>query len=48
VVLHAVPAGRHAVVAWLPTRGGQPAKLARGQVDVAAGAAAEVTLDLAK
>lgn len=47
VVLRDVPVGTHAVRAWLPERAQQPAKLAVGSVTVAAGALAEVTLDLA-
>ncbi len=46
VVLRGLPAGPHAVTAWLPPRAGQPARLARGTVTVAAGALAELTLRL--
>ena len=45
-LVHDVPAGAHAVIAWLPARSGQPARVARGKVTVTAGAIAEVTLDL--
>jgi hypothetical protein len=48
VVLRGVPAGTHAVTAWLPPRSGQPARVARGKVTVTAGALAEVTLDITK
>ncbi|MBL0217879.1 MAG: hypothetical protein IPQ07_28870 [Myxococcales bacterium] len=46
VVVKDVPAGVHAVRAWLPPRGGQPARRAAGQVTVAAGELAELTLQL--
>lgn len=48
VVLRDVPAGPHAVTAWLPPRGEQPARIAHGTVTVIAGGLAEVTLDLSK
>jgi hypothetical protein len=48
VVLRDVPTGHHAVIAWLPPRAGQPARLARGDVAVTAGALAEVTVDLTR
>ena len=41
-----VPAGEHAVRAWLPPRAGQPARHAAGKVTVAAGDLAELTLSL--
>ena len=44
--LHEVPAGPHAVTAWLPPRAGQPARIARGTV-TAAGSLAELSLRLA-
>ncbi len=47
-VLRDVPAGKHAVTAWLPGRSNQSRMLAHGEVTVVAGALAEVTLDLAK
>jgi hypothetical protein len=47
-VLRDVPAGKHAVTAWLPARTNQPAHEVHGDVTVVAGALAEVTLDLAK
>jgi hypothetical protein len=47
-VLRDVPVGKYPVTAWLPPHAGQPARLARGEVTVTAGALAEVTLDLAK
>jgi hypothetical protein len=46
IVLRGVPAGTHAVTAWLPPRSGQSARTARGKVTVTAGALSEVTLDL--
>lgn len=45
-VLRDLPAGTHAVTAWLPPRSGQPARTARGNVTVTPGALAEVTLDI--
>ena len=44
--LEQVPAGTHAVVAWLPPAAGQPALLARGTAVVAGGDKVEVTLRL--
>jgi hypothetical protein len=41
-----VPAGPHTVVAWLPARGDQPAKLVTAKATVAAGAPVELTIDL--
>ncbi len=41
-----VPPGNHAVRVWLPPRGGQPARTASGEVTVAAGDLAELTLTL--
>jgi len=46
VTFHAVPAGTHAVTAWLPARSGQPARISRGKVIVGGGALAEITLDI--
>jgi hypothetical protein len=48
VVMRGVPAGTHAVTAWLPPRSGQPARIAKGTVNVAAGALTDVTLDITK
>ncbi len=48
VLLRDVPAGTHAITAWLPPRSGQPARLGRGEVTVTAGALAEVTVDISK
>ena len=48
VVLRDVPAGTHAVTAWLPPRAGQPGRVARGKITVTQGALAEITLDLTK
>jgi hypothetical protein len=48
VTLRDVPAGTHAVTAWLPPRAGQPARLAKGTVTVTNGALADVTLDITK
>ncbi len=47
VLVKDVPAGAHAVRAWLPARAGQPPKYASGQVTVVAGDLAELTLKLA-
>lgn len=47
-ILRDVPVGTYGVVAWLPARAGQPARLARGEVTVTASALGEVTLDLTK
>jgi len=41
-----VPLGAHAVTAWLPPRGGQPARKATGKVTVVANDLAELTLEL--
>lgn len=41
-----VPPGKHAVRAWLPPRGGQPARSAKGEVSVEVGDLAELTLTL--
>lgn len=41
-----LPAGAHAVSAWLPPRSGQPARSARGTVTVVANELAELTLEL--
>ncbi|MGE3767877.1 MAG: hypothetical protein AB7L94_36820, partial [Kofleriaceae bacterium] len=41
-----VPPGTHAVRAWLPPRGGQPARSAKGSVTVEVGDLAELTLTL--
>lgn len=46
VALDQVPAGTHAVVAWLPPTGEQPAQVARGQVTVVAGDKVDITLRL--
>ncbi len=46
VLVKDVPSGVHAVRAWLPPRAGQPARHAAGQVTVAAGDLAELTLQL--
>jgi len=48
VVLRDVPAGTHAVTAYLPPRGSQDARIAHGTVTVIPGGLAEVTVDLAK
>lgn len=46
VALDQVPAGTHAVVAWLPPAADQPAQVARGQVTVVAGDKVDITLRL--
>jgi hypothetical protein len=46
VLVKDVPAGVHAVRAWLPPRAGQPARHATGKVTVVAGDLAELTLSL--
>jgi hypothetical protein len=48
LVMRNVPAGPHAVTAWLPPRSGQPARIAKGTVNVAPGALTDVTLDITK
>ncbi|HSD90251.1 MAG TPA: hypothetical protein VLB44_22130 [Kofleriaceae bacterium] len=48
IVLRDVPAGTHAVTAWLPPRASQDQRMARGTVTVIPGGLAEVTVDLAK
>lgn len=45
-VLRDVPSGRHAALAWLPARAGQPGRVAHGEATVSNGTLAEVTLDL--
>lgn len=47
-ILRDVPVGTYGVVAWLPARAGQPARVAHGEVTVTAGSLGEVTLDLTK
>lgn len=47
VLVEDVPVGAHAVRAWLPPRGGQPARFAEGAVTVAAGDLSVLTLELA-
>ncbi len=47
VLVRDVPPGVHAVRAWLPPRGDQPARHAAGQVAVVDGDLAELTLQLA-
>jgi len=47
VIVRDLAPGAHAITAWLPPRGGAPAKLARGTVTVEAGDLATITLDLA-
>jgi len=46
VLVKDVPAGEHAVRAWLPPRAGQPAHHATGKITVTAGDLAELTLKL--
>jgi hypothetical protein len=41
-----VPPGKHAVRVWLPPRGGQPAREAKGEVTVEVGDLADLTLTL--
>jgi hypothetical protein len=48
VGLRDVPVGTYPVRAYLPARGGADAKIASGTVTVAAGATAEITLDLGR
>lgn len=45
-LLEQVPAGTHAVVAWLPPAAGQPPVLLRGTATVVAGEKAELTLQV--
>ncbi|MDB4958590.1 MAG: hypothetical protein JWO36_6159 [Myxococcales bacterium] len=47
-ILRDVPVGTYGVVAWLPARAGQHARIARGEVTITSGALGEVTLDLTK
>lgn len=46
ILVKDVPAGKHAVRAWLPPRGAQPGRFARGEVSVEPGDLAELTLQL--
>jgi hypothetical protein len=43
---HDLPAGPHTMVAWLPARGDQPAKLVTAKTTVTGGAPVELTIDL--
>ena len=47
VLARDLAAGPHAVTAWLPPRGGQPARIGRGTATVTAGELAELTVRLA-
>jgi hypothetical protein len=47
VLIRDLAVGAHAVTAWLPPRGGQPARLGHGTATVAAGDLAELTVKLA-
>ena len=46
VLVRDLAAGAHAVTAWLPPRGGQPARIGHGTVTVVAGDLAELTVKL--
>ncbi|HEU0034790.1 MAG TPA: hypothetical protein VFQ53_29400 [Kofleriaceae bacterium] len=46
VVVKGLAGGVHAVTAWLPARGNQPARIATGKVTVVANELAELTIDL--
>lgn len=46
VLVRDLPAGAHAVTAWLPPRGGQPARIGHGTATVIAGELAELTVKL--
>jgi hypothetical protein len=48
IVMRNVPVGLRAVTAWLPPRSGQPARVAKATVNVAAGVLTDVTLDITK
>ena len=47
-VLRGIPTGTHEVIAWLPARSGQSARVARAKVNVTAGSLTDVTVDLTK
>jgi len=47
VLARGVAVGQHAVTAWLPPRGGQPARTGHGTATIAGGALAELTVTLA-
>jgi hypothetical protein len=47
VIARELVVGPHAVTAWLPPRGGQPARIGRGTATVTAGDLAELTVTLA-
>jgi hypothetical protein len=47
IVVRDLAVGTHAVIAWLPPRAGQPARLGRGTATVVAGELAELTVTLA-
>ena len=46
VLVRDLPAGAHAVTAWLPPRGGQPARIGHGTATIIAGELAELTVKL--
>jgi len=46
VIIRELAVGSHAVTAWLPPRGGQPARAGRGTATVSAGELAELTVTL--
>jgi hypothetical protein len=48
VLVRDLAVGAHAVTAWLPPRGGQPARLGHGTATVAAGDLAQLTVRLTK
>jgi hypothetical protein len=48
VMIRDLAAGAHAVTAWIPPRGGQPARVGRGTATVAAGDLEELTVRLTK
>ncbi len=47
VIAHDLAVGSHAVIAWLPPRAGQPARLGRGTATVVSGELTELTITLA-
>jgi hypothetical protein len=48
VLLRDLPVGNYTATAWLPPRGGQPAKIARTPVTITPDGVADVTLDISK
>jgi hypothetical protein len=46
ILVEDLPAGTRQVTAWLPPRSGQPARIAKGEIEIKPGAQADLTLEL--